>query len=90
MFIHTVYFWLNAHMLTSNYKFYGSLGTIPVFAINAMSFIVSASLIAALMAGTASADTLREALVSAYASNPTLAGQRETLKATDATVASPG
>lgn len=27
----TVYFWLNAHMLTSNYKFYGSLGTIPVF-----------------------------------------------------------
>jgi membrane protein len=26
-----VYFWLNAHMLTSNYKFYGSLGTIPVF-----------------------------------------------------------
>lgn len=26
----TVYFWYNAHVLT-NYKFYGSLGTIPVF-----------------------------------------------------------
>src|SRR4051812_43629093 len=42
---------------------------------------------AALMAGTASADTLREALVSAYKTNPTLTGQREALKATDATVA---
>ena len=52
-----------------------------------VSKLVSASLIAALMAGTASADTLREALVSAYATNPTLTGQRETLKATDATVA---
>jgi len=40
-----------------------------------------------MMAGTASADTLREALVSAYQTNPTLTGQRETLKATDATVA---
>jgi outer membrane protein len=39
------------------------------------------------MAGTASADTLREALVSAYETNPTLTAQRETLKATDATVA---
>jgi len=48
---------------------------------------ISASLVAALMAGTASADTLREALVSAYNTNPTLTGQRETLKATDATVA---
>src|SRR5512146_39678 len=47
----------------------------------------TASLIAALMAGTASADTLREALVSAYQTNPTLMGQRETLKATDANVA---
>ena len=45
------------------------------------------SLIAALMAGTAAADTLREALVSAYQTNPTLTAQRETLKATDATVA---
>lgn len=40
-----------------------------------------------LLAGTASADTLREALVSTYRSNPTLTGQRETLKATDAGVA---
>ena len=48
---------------------------------------ISASLAAALMAGTASADTLREALVSAYNTNPTLTGQRETLKATDANVA---
>jgi len=48
---------------------------------------ISASLVAALMAGTASADTLRDALVSAYNTNPTLTGQRETLKGTDATVA---
>src|SRR3954451_8444145 len=39
------------------------------------------------MAGTASADTLREALVSAYQANPTLTAQREALRATDATVA---
>src|SRR5206468_12354600 len=39
------------------------------------------------MAGTASADTLREALVSAYQANPTLTAQREALQATDATVA---
>ncbi|MEO6256481.1 MAG: TolC family protein, partial [Sphingomicrobium sp.] len=39
------------------------------------------------MSGTASADTLREALVSTYASNPTLTGQRESLRATDANVA---
>ena len=49
--------------------------------------LLTGSLIAALMAGTASADTLRDALVSAYNSNPTLTAQRETLKATDATVA---
>lgn len=49
--------------------------------------ILSGSLIAALMAGTASADTLREALVSAYQTNPTLTAQRENLKATDANVA---
>ena len=47
----------------------------------------SASLIAALLAGTASADTLRDALVSAYQTNPTLTAQRETLRATDAGVA---
>src|SRR5689334_17416861 len=39
------------------------------------------------MAGTAGADTLRDALVSAYQTNPTLTAQRETLKATDANVA---
>ncbi len=48
---------------------------------------ISASLAGALMAGTASADTLREALVSSYQTNPTLTAQRETLRATDATVA---
>ena len=48
---------------------------------------ISASVVAALMAGTASADTLREALVSSYQTNPTLTAQRETLKGTDATVA---
>ena len=49
--------------------------------------LFTASLTAALMAGTASADTLREALVSTYQTNPTLMAQRESLKATDATVA---
>ena len=46
-----------------------------------------ASLLAALAAGAASADTLREALVSTYNANPTLTGQREALKSTDAGVA---
>ena len=45
------------------------------------------SLLAVLAAGTASADTLREALVSTYRTNPTLAAQREALKVTDAGVA---
>jgi len=49
--------------------------------------LISATLVAALMAGTASADTLREALVSSYQSNPTLTAQRESLRATDANVA---
>jgi outer membrane protein len=44
-------------------------------------------LIAALLSGTAAADTLRDALVSAYQTNPTLTGQRQSLEATDATVA---
>ena len=48
---------------------------------------ISGSLVAALMAGSASADTLREALVSSYQTNPTLTAQRESLKVTDATVA---
>jgi outer membrane protein len=50
--------------------------------------LLTGTLVAALAAGSASADTLREALVSAYETNPTLTGQREALKATDATVAS--
>ena len=45
------------------------------------------SLAVALLAGTASADTLREALVSTYNTNPTITGQREALKSTDANVA---
>jgi len=45
------------------------------------------SLAAVLSAGTASADTLREALASTYRTNPTLMAQREALKATDAGVA---
>ncbi len=49
--------------------------------------VTAASLFAALMVGTANADTLREALVSSYNTNPTLTAQRETLKGTDATVA---
>ena len=49
--------------------------------------IALAALITALAAGTASADTLREALVSTYRANPTLTGQRENLKGTDSTVA---
>ncbi len=46
-----------------------------------------ATLLVALVSGTASADTLREALVSTYQANPTLTAQRESLKATDASVA---
>ena len=49
--------------------------------------LLTGSLIAALMAGTASADTLRDALVSAYQTNPTLTAQRQTLQASDAQVA---
>ena len=49
--------------------------------------LLTGSLIASLMTGTALADTLREALVSAYQTNPTLTGQRQSLEATDANVA---
>lgn len=49
-------------------------------------FLISA-LGAALLGGTASADTLREALNATYQTNPTLNAQREVLKSTDATVA---
>jgi outer membrane protein len=45
------------------------------------------SIAAVLAAGAASADTLREALVSTYNTNPTITAQRESLKSTDATVA---
>lgn len=48
---------------------------------------LTAAFIAALTAGTASADTLREALASTYNVNPTLNAQRESLKGTDAGVA---
>ena len=46
-----------------------------------------ATLLVAFASTTASADTLREALVSTYRANPTLTAQRENLKATDAGVA---
>ena len=49
--------------------------------------LLTGSLIAALLSGTAAAHTLRDALVSAYQTNPTLTGQRQSLEATDATVA---
>ena len=49
--------------------------------------IITGSLMAAMLAGTASADTLREALNAAYQTSPTIAAQRETLRGTDATVA---
>ena len=42
---------------------------------------------ALLLTSTASAETLRDALVSAYRTNPTLAGEREGLKSDDAAVA---
>src|SRR5687767_13024927 len=46
-----------------------------------------AALLVAFASTSASADTLREALVSTYRANPTLTAQREALKATDAGVA---
>jgi outer membrane protein len=49
--------------------------------------LITASLAATLLAGTASADTLREALVAAYRTNPTISAQREALRGTDANVA---
>ena len=48
---------------------------------------LTGTLLAALLAGSASADTLREALNDAYRTNPTLTGQREALKVNDASVA---
>ena len=49
--------------------------------------LLTGTLIAALAATAASADTLREALNATYRGNPTLTGQREALKVTDSTVA---
>ncbi|MEO6580335.1 MAG: TolC family outer membrane protein [Sphingomicrobium sp.] len=49
--------------------------------------LLTGIVIAALVAGSASADTLRDALSAAYRSNPTLTAQREALKGTDASVA---
>jgi outer membrane protein len=49
--------------------------------------LIFGALVASLMAEAASADTLREALNSTYATNPTLNAQREALKSTDAGVA---
>jgi outer membrane protein len=49
--------------------------------------LFTAPLVAALMTSSANADTLREALVSSYMDNPTLTGQREEVKSTDANVA---
>ena len=45
------------------------------------------SIAVALAGGAASADTLREALVSTYRTNPTITAQREALRGTDAGVA---
>ena len=45
------------------------------------------ALVIMLSAGTASADTMREALALTYQVNPTLTGQREALRSTDAGVA---
>lgn len=52
-----------------------------------MRHLLIASTLVALTATTASADTLREALSSAYRTNPSLTGQREALKVNDAGVA---
>jgi len=49
--------------------------------------VLIGSLSLALLAGTASADTLRSALAATYANNPTITAQRESLRSTDATVA---
>lgn len=49
--------------------------------------LAGASLIAALWAGSAAADTLRDALVATYDTSPTLNAQREVLKGSDASVA---
>ncbi len=49
--------------------------------------LLTGPIIAALFCTAASADTLREALAQAYQTNPTLTGQRESLKVSDSGVA---
>ena len=49
--------------------------------------LILTNLVAALATGAAAADTLLEALVPAYETNPTLTAQRQALKGTDAAVA---
>ena len=49
-------------------------------------FVLLAGSAAMLACGPAGADTLREALVKAYTTNPTLSGERANLRATDETV----
>ncbi|MCA1653245.1 MAG: TolC family outer membrane protein [Sphingomicrobium sp.] len=49
--------------------------------------IATALVLAALVAAPATADTLREALVSTYQANPTITAQREALRVTDSNVA---
>ncbi len=49
--------------------------------------LLTGTIIAALVAGPAWGDTLREALNAAYRTNPTLTGQRAALKVTDSSVA---
>lgn len=50
-------------------------------------YLLTGTLVAALITEAAWADTLREALSATYRANPTLNAQREVLKSTDATVA---
>ena len=52
-----------------------------------MRRLAFATVAAALCASSASADTLREALILTYANNPTITAQRAALRATDAVVA---
>jgi outer membrane protein len=59
----------------------------PGVAVSRSRLLLTGALVTALAAGTASADTLREALISTYQTNPTLTAQRQALEATDATVA---
>ena len=50
-------------------------------------FLAGCAIASLLVASPAAADTLREALVATYRTNPTINAQRESLRATDSTVA---